>query len=388
MKKVRWVAVFFLLMSSFPFGSCDGQSTVPEAGPSSDTSAAVRDEIRRLESFDPLERIHAARQLGRMGEGAAPAVPFLIAALSNNARMAVRSPGEEPAASSVAEEAMTALVNIGGPAVEPLISALGNSDPRVRMMATEALGRIRDPRTIGPLIRVLESDVDVLVKAAGVDALRKKDDPRALEALVLAEDNGNWMVRSLARRAVEEAGAEAAAAGSSVSGDALPAPESGQVQSEGHDETEFSGGLDRNTGEEAPDKAGSETAMSEAEPAPPEGAEEAVHIVRRGDTLYSMGRRYGVSWQKLMAHNGLHDPTELREGQVLKLPAGAGTAAGISSEREVFYTVQEGDNLYEIGLLYGMSWKHIAEQNGISDPKQIRVGQVLRIPGNGGVTSP
>ena len=131
-----------------------------------------------------------------------------------------------------------------------------------------------------------------------------------------------------------------------------------------------------------------ETAVREAEPPPSEAAQEAVHIVRRGDTLYSLGRRYGVSWQRLMAHNGLHDATELREGQVLKLPVMVGTAAGISPEGELLYTVQQGDNLYEIGLLYGMSWKRIAERNGISDPNRVQVGQVLRIPGKGGEASP
>ena len=47
---------------------------------------------------------------------------------------------------------------------------------------------------------------------------------------------------------------------------------------------------------------------------------------------------------------------------------------------ERIHVVQAGENLYRIGLLYGLSWVAIAEYNGITDPNTITVGQELRIP--------
>jgi len=47
---------------------------------------------------------------------------------------------------------------------------------------------------------------------------------------------------------------------------------------------------------------------------------------------------------------------------------------------EIIHTVQAGENLYRIGLQYGLSWVVIAEYNGIIDPNAITVGQELRIP--------
>ena len=47
---------------------------------------------------------------------------------------------------------------------------------------------------------------------------------------------------------------------------------------------------------------------------------------------------------------------------------------------ERVHVVQAGENLYRIGLLYGLSWVAIAEYNGITDPNAITVGQELRIP--------
>ena len=47
---------------------------------------------------------------------------------------------------------------------------------------------------------------------------------------------------------------------------------------------------------------------------------------------------------------------------------------------ERIHVVEAGENLYRIGLLYGLSWVAIAEYNGITDPNTITVGQELRIP--------
>jgi LysM repeat protein len=45
------------------------------------------------------------------------------------------------------------------------------------------------------------------------------------------------------------------------------------------------------------------------------------------------------------------------------------------------HTVAAGENLYRIGLLYGVSWLDLAAANNIDDPANLTVGQVLVIPG-------
>lgn len=47
------------------------------------------------------------------------------------------------------------------------------------------------------------------------------------------------------------------------------------------------------------------------------------------------------------------------------------------------YTVRPGDTLYAIGREYGISWEELASYNGIRDPKTLRIGTQLRIPGDG-----
>ncbi|MCD6215119.1 MAG: HEAT repeat domain-containing protein, partial [Candidatus Desulfofervidus sp.] len=67
----------------------------------------------------------------------------------------------------VRKEAAEALVNIGEPAVEPLIQALKDEYSDVREEAARALGRIGDKRAVEPLINALkDEDSDVRMEAA------------------------------------------------------------------------------------------------------------------------------------------------------------------------------------------------------------------------------
>ncbi len=45
-----------------------------------------------------------------------------------------------------------------------------------------------------------------------------------------------------------------------------------------------------------------------------------------------------------------------------------------------YHTVKFGENLFRIGLMYGMTWTPIARVNNIQNPNRIYAGQVLCIP--------
>jgi LysM repeat protein len=112
----------------------------------------------------------------------------------------------------------------------------------------------------------------------------------------------------------------------------------------------------------------------------------ATHTVQAGENLYRIGLKYGISWVQLVEYNGLANANMIKVGQVLKLTAdgnGNGTTDPTvtpSPNTETTYTVKAGDNLFRIGLAYGIGWVQIAEANGIVNPNQIKVGDVLKIP--------
>ncbi|RIK72450.1 MAG: hypothetical protein DCC67_19245 [Planctomycetota bacterium] len=64
-------------------------------------------------------------------------------------------------------------------------------------------------------------------------------------------------------------------------------------------------------------------------------------------------------------------------------PAPEATAAPVqetSPTGEIIHTVQAGENLFRIGLRYGISYQELAAYNGISNPNVLSVGQQIKIP--------
>jgi HEAT repeat protein len=66
--------------------------------------------------------------------------------------------------------------------VGPLNSALGDQQPSVRAAAATALGRLRDPGSVEPLVAALDDDNAAVGKTAAL-VLRGFDDDRARAAL-------------------------------------------------------------------------------------------------------------------------------------------------------------------------------------------------------------
>jgi HEAT repeat protein len=99
------------------------------------------------------------------------------------------------------EAATRALIQIGQPAVEPLIATLGESYWSVRGAAAEALGAIGDARAVKPLIAAL-GDSDPFVRRAAAEALGAIGDARAVEPLIAALKDREEGVERMAIRAL------------------------------------------------------------------------------------------------------------------------------------------------------------------------------------------
>ena len=97
-----------------------------------------------------------------------------------------------------------------------------------------------------------------------------------------------------------------------------------------------------------------------------------VHTVRFGETLSSIGKKYGVAWQKIAEANKLANPNLIICGQKLVIP-GKKTAPAP-------YTVKRGDTLWAIAQKAGYTVAELAKHNNIKNPNLILVGQVIRFP--------
>jgi len=116
----------------------------------------------------------------------------------------------------------------------------------------------------------------------------------------------------------------------------------------------------------------------------------ATYVVRRGDTLYAIARRYGTTAQALARANGLANANYIYAGQRLTIPGGGSSASSgsASSSGSQTYTVRRGDTLAAIAYRYGTTAWAIASANGLANPSYIYVGQKLRIPSGGTTAAP
>ncbi len=80
------------------------------------------------------------------------------------------------------EDATEALVELGQPAVEKLLTALKDKDENVRKQAVIALGRIKDPEAVDALIERLQ-DKDWFIRLTAAAALETIGDERGREAI-------------------------------------------------------------------------------------------------------------------------------------------------------------------------------------------------------------
>jgi len=114
-----------------------------------------------------------------------------------------------------------------------------------------------------------------------------------------------------------------------------------------------------------------------------------VHVVRRGESIWSIARRNNMDPRTLMRLNGKTASDKIMPGERLVVAAGAraegsGSDAGTtrsagSSATRVTHRVRSGETLSAIARRYGVTVAQLASWNGISANRVLRIGQRLTI---------
>ena len=139
------------------------------------------------------------------------------------------------------------------------------------------------------------------------------------------------------------------------------------------------------------------------------------YTIQAGDTLGTIGARYGLDWSVLAAANGLDAYSILEIGQVIRVPAWvrrshpwslkvAGPPCQAARQQQILrslpqpplrrlpkltnsanavgkYTVQAGDTLSALAAKFGITQAALAEANSLEAADFLQIGQVLLIPG-------
>ena len=113
-----------------------------------------------------------------------------------------------------------------------------------------------------------------------------------------------------------------------------------------------------------------------ARTAPARPATPTVHVVRRGDTLSGIAVRYGTTLRALTKYNGIGRNTILRPGRSLRVAPDGPSLAG---REKVQYRVKRGDSLWGISRRFGVTVAGLREWNRLAEGQSLVPGQKLDV---------
>ena len=129
-------------------------------------------------------------------------------------------------------------------------------------------------------------------------------------------------------------------------------------------------------------------------------AEDAVHVVAKGETLYSISRQYRVSPDELMRYNDIADAAKLQAGRRLRIPPAApaapaagsatttgngvsgkaGAETGSTPAAYTEYRVVKNDTLFSIARTHGLTVQALRDLNKFPANYVLKEGERIKIP--------
>ena len=102
-----------------------------------------------------------------------------------------------------------------------------------------------------------------------------------------------------------------------------------------------------------------------------------IYTIKFGDNINSILDKYGITMDELVKLNGIIDLNNLKEGMQIIVP---------SMENDniyKYYTVEKGDTLYSIAKKFDIDSNLLTKINGLDDNDYIYPNQTLIVPKDG-----
>ena len=100
-------------------------------------------------------------------------------------------------------------------------------------------------------------------------------------------------------------------------------------------------------------------------------------VAREGDTFKSIGEELGLSYRKIAKYNERDKRDKLTAGEIIYLKKKQKKAEKVYKDRP--HVVKAGDSMYSIAQYYGIRLKSLYRKNGLSPDYRIKVGDRLRV---------
>ncbi|MCR5606400.1 MAG: M23 family metallopeptidase [Treponema sp.] len=106
---------------------------------------------------------------------------------------------------------------------------------------------------------------------------------------------------------------------------------------------------------------------------------QTTHVVAKGETFYSISRKYGVTVDDIRKANNFSNSYVLKAGQKIVIPNSSSSSSSSRNKYEI-YTVQKGDTFYGISTKNDMTVDELLSMNGLSSNTVLKAGQKLKVP--------
>ena len=106
------------------------------------------------------------------------------------------------------------------------------------------------------------------------------------------------------------------------------------------------------------------------------------HTIQKGETLFSIARKYDTTIEKVRQVNGLKKGEILGLGKVLKIPTNANLPHADVFTEPKQYVIKKGDTLSIIARKHHTSVTKIRKANSLRQKEILKVGKLLTIPQN------
>ncbi|MFB9752410.1 LysM peptidoglycan-binding domain-containing protein [Paenibacillus hodogayensis] len=107
-----------------------------------------------------------------------------------------------------------------------------------------------------------------------------------------------------------------------------------------------------------------------------------IHLVKKGETLFHIAKKYGIELQKLISFNSqLANPDKIDVGMKIKIPSAAVSVPAPSGAIVHKHVVVQGDSLWKLAKAWNVPLKAVIDANPhLKNPNVLMTGDIVYIP--------
>lgn len=108
-------------------------------------------------------------------------------------------------------------------------------------------------------------------------------------------------------------------------------------------------------------------------------AVQTIHEIKEGETLSQLAKKYGTTVGDIMRFNGMNTDSKLFVGEKVKIPEAGQTVVASTAKTHI---VEKGETLYQLSKKYGVTVNQLRDWNNITG-NNIQIGQTLKVSEGG-----